>query len=192
MFHFNIFPLRRQILLFGWVTLLIFPVPGYLLSFYFDEVALLEFFELDKIGIIPIGYGIMFGFVYAFIATLFMSAPFFETVPSRMDRIVRQMNLRLLDGIFISICAGVGEEFLFRAGIQPYLGPSITAVLFVALHGYLSPLNWRFSMYGLIVLPFIFVIAYGYEVFGIWFCIAAHFAYDAVLFEALRGESETN
>jgi hypothetical protein len=37
-------------------------------------------------------------------------------------------------------------------------------------------------MYGLIVLPFIFIISFGFIQFGLWFAISAHFAYDAVLF----------
>ena len=98
-----------------------------------------------------------------------------------MDEIIRSMNLTYLDALFISFCAGFGEEILFRVGIQQYLGVVITSVFFVAIHGYLNPFNWRFSMYGLIVLPFILLLSYGYGYFGLWFAISAHFSYDAVL-----------
>lgn len=92
------------------------------------------------------------------------------------------MELKVHHGIFLSFCAAVGEELLFRAGIQPLFGPFITAILFVGLHGYLNPFNIRFSVYGLIVLPFILLISYGLAPFGLLFCIGAHFSYDAILF----------
>lgn len=116
---------------------------------------------------------------------LFMWAPVFDKLPSRVEFMIKKLKLNFWDCLLISICAGVGEELLFRSGFQFYLGPIITTVLFVAIHGYLNPWNWRMSLYGLIVLPFIFIISYGYYEFGLWFCIMAHTAYDFVLFRAV-------
>jgi hypothetical protein len=45
-------------------------------------------------------------------------------------------------------------------------------------------------MYGFIVLPFIFIISFGYIHFGLWFSISAHFAYDAVLFVMMIKEKQ--
>jgi membrane protease YdiL (CAAX protease family) len=95
------------------------------------------------------------------------------------------MNLNVGDAIFLSFCAGFGEELLFRSGMQYYLGIIVTSLIFVAIHGYLNPKNWRYSLYGLLVLPFILLISLGFETFGLWFAIAAHFSYDAVLFIAM-------
>ncbi len=129
--------------------------------------------------------GINLGIVYAFFALLFMGAPIFDKLPNRVEMLVRNMRLNVWDAVFLSICAGVGEELLFRAGVQFLLGPWITSVFFVAIHGYLNPFNWRLSLYGLIVLPFIFLISFGYDYFGQWFSIGAHFSYDLVLFFTL-------
>ena len=176
--------MRKKVLLFGWVTLLLFPLPGFLLR-YFTNTDWEHFFELEKFSIIPIGYGLEFGIAYGFLAIIVMQAPIFETIPDRIDKLIATMQLKPYHGFFLSLCAGVGEEFLFRSGIQPFLGWIITSIGFVALHGYLNPWNWRFSLYGLLILPFIFLLSLGYYEFGIWFCIAAHFAYDAVLFLAM-------
>ncbi|MEI8116351.1 MAG: CPBP family intramembrane glutamic endopeptidase [Flavobacteriia bacterium] len=181
-----------KIRILGLVTLLIFPIPGYVIAHYYHESLFTEFLQIERIELVPIAYGLQFGFVYAFIAYLFMKAPFFEKLPNRVDRIIDQLPLTYADGIFLSICAGIGEELLFRAGIQPLLGPWITSVFFVALHGYLNPWNWKFSMYGLIVLPFIVIISFGFIHFGLWFSIAAHFAYDAVLFVIMIKEKKTS
>jgi hypothetical protein len=45
-------------------------------------------------------------------------------------------------------------------------------------------------MYGLIVLPFILLLSMGFQTFGLWFAISAHFAYDAVLFIAMLQNKE--
>jgi hypothetical protein len=184
----NIYKIR----LLGLVTLLVFPLPGFYLLDYFQNTSLTEFFDVQNIKLISIGYGLELGFAYAFIAYLFMKAPFFEQLPNRVDRIIDQLPLTYADGIFLSICAGIGEELLFRAGIQPLLGPWITSIVFVALHGYLNPWNWKFSMYGLIVLPFIFIISLGYIHLGLCFSISAHFAYDAVLFVIMIKEKKSS
>lgn len=180
--------MRNQMILFGWATLILFPIPGFYLQYYFNDISFSEFIALKDLTIIPIIYGVFLGIAYGLIAYRIMGIPFFDKVPLKINRLVREMKLKISDGIFLSFCAGVGEELLFRAGIQSFLGVIVTSILFVALHGYLNPFNLRFSVYGLIVLPFILLISVGLDPFGIWFCIAAHFAYDAVLFTLMINE----
>ena len=184
--------IRNKLLFFGWVTLIVFPIPAFLFRYYYDDISFTNFVQIENIKLIPIGYGLEFGFVYAILCFLLMRSPFFDSVPTKIDQLIGQMNLKVWHGIFLSFCAGVGEELLFRAGIQEYIGWIFTSILFVAMHGYLNPWNWRFSMYGLLVLPFIFCISVGYIYFGLWFSIAAHFAYDAVLFTIIINEQKTN
>ena len=179
---------RYKILIAGWITLLIFPIPAYFTLKYLENMQIGDFLQFQKIDFLPIGLGLEFGFIYSIFCYLIMQSPFFETVPMKIDKMIGKMNLKIRDGIFLSLCAGIGEELLFRAGIQTYLGWEITSILFVLLHGYLNPWNWRFSVYGLLVLPFIFLISIGFYQFGLWFAIAAHFSYDAVLFTIMIKE----
>ena len=166
----------------GVATLAVFPLIGFLLAQISGPISLTNFLALETISPIAIGYGIEFGIIYAFLGYLLMNARIFDSVSTRMDTLIASMQLKIWQGLFLSFCAGFGEELLFRAGIQPFLGVVITSVLFIALHGYLNPFNWRFSLYGIIALPFILILSYGYVYFGLYFAIAAHFAYDAVLF----------
>jgi len=169
-------------LFFGWITLLLFPIPGFLLQFYFNDSTFINFMDIESYSILHLFLGLELGVIYGFISYFFVKSPFFENMPNRIDHLVKAMNLKVYHGIFLSFCAAVGEELLFRAGLQSFLGPIFCSILFVALHGYLNPLNLRFSVYGLIVLPFILLISYGLEPFGLLFCMAAHFSYDAILF----------
>lgn len=185
---------KRGIYILGFITLLVFPIPAYVYLYFAEDYSLLQFIRWDEIWKPETILGINLGIIYAFFALLFMGAPVFEKLPNRVENIVRNMRLNVWDAIFLSICAGVGEELLFRAGVQLLLGPWITSVLFVAIHGYLNPMNWRMSLYGLLVLPFILLISFGYETFGQWFSIGAHFSYDLVLFMTLvsEGKSKTS
>lgn len=166
----------------GLVTLLIFPVPAFLVLYYVEGILPEQLLNLESLTAYNLGLGIELGILYAILALFLMNARVFKKMPSRIEQVVRNMKLSIWDCFFLSICAGVGEELLFRGGIQFYIGPLITALFFVAIHGYINPWNWRMSLYGAVVLPFILLISYGLEPFGIWFCIGAHFSYDLVLF----------
>jgi len=173
---------RKKVLLLAWVTLLIFPLPVWGILYYFEDFSISQLLQVEKIGIIEIGYGLQFGFVYAFFASIILQAPIFKQLPLNLDKMISSMKITRWDALFISFCAGFGEEVLFRVGMQHYLGIIITSILFVAIHGYLNPFNWRYSLYGVVVLPFVLLLSWGFESFGLWFAISAHFSYDAVLF----------
>lgn len=179
---------KRQLYVLGLITLLIFPLPTFIGLWFMEGIHPLEIFQFERIEVFEVGMGIMLGFVYSFIALAFMQARVFEGMPIRVENMIRDMRLTFWDSLFLSICAGVGEELLFRSGVQFYLGPLITSIFFVAIHGYLNPMNWRMSLYGLIVLPFIFMISWGFETFGLWFAIVAHTTYDLMLFLSISKE----
>jgi hypothetical protein len=179
---------KRLIYALGLITLLIFPIPTFIVLYFFESIQPLDVLELSRFNIDSIGLGIVVGGLYAVLALGFMTSSVFDKLPTRIESIVKNMNLTIWDCLFLSVCAGVGEELLFRSGVQFYLGPVLTSVIFVAIHGYLNPFNWRMSLYGLVVLPFILIISYGLEEFGLWFCISAHFFYDFVLFYVMTDE----
>jgi uncharacterized protein len=183
---------KRGIYILGIITLLIFPIPAFLYLYFFEDYSLEEFIRWNEIWKPETVLGMNLGIVYAFFALVFMGAPVFEKLPNRVEMLVKNMRLNAWDALFLSICAGVGEELLFRAGMQSIFGPWITSVFFVAIHGYLNPMNWRMSLYGLIILPFIFLISFGYNTFGQWFSIGAHFSYDFVLFMALISDTKND
>jgi hypothetical protein len=180
---------KRSIYIIGLVTLLLFPLPTLFFLIYFEDQSLIEILDFERFGILEIGLGLQLGFVYALFAILLLSAPVFDKLPVRVENIVKSMNLTVFDSIFLSFCAGFGEEILFRSGIQFYIHPVVTSIVYIAVHGYLNPFNWRMSLYGLILLPFILLIAYGFEFFGLWFAIAAHFMYDLVVFLSISRSS---
>lgn len=177
---------KSRLWLMGGITLVLFPIPTFLILYFVEGISPIDVFEWSNLQTGPIVLGTVVGMLYAVFALALMQSSVFDPLPNRVEHLVRGMNLSILDCFFLSICAGVGEELLFRSGMQFYLGPWVTSVIFVAIHGYLNPFNWRMSLYGIIVLPFILIISFALEEFGLWFCIAAHFSYDLVLFLMMR------
>src|SRR5690625_7116241 len=55
---------------------------------------------------------------------------------------VRELKLTPVQMISLSVVAGISEEFLFRAAIQPLLGVWLTSAIFIGIHGYI-----RFSTF---------------------------------------------
>lgn len=172
--------------LLGWITLVGFPLPALWALWYFEGIAPIEVLELDSITTPMTLIGLELGLFYALFIVAVSQLTVFQEMSKMQERLLRSLKLSWPDIIFMSLCAGIGEELLFRAGIQYWLGPWWTTLLFIALHGYFHPLSWRKSMYGVVLLPFILMLAYGYETYGLWFCIAAHFSYDLLLFSFLR------
>lgn len=173
---------KRSLYILGFITLLVFPIPTFLGLWFMEGTEPIEIFQWDTFRPLELLNGAILGGGYALLALAILQAKVFKDMPIRIETLVRSMKLTVFDCLFLSICAGVGEELLFRSGVQFYLGPLVTSIIFVAIHGYLNPFNWKMSLYGLIVLPFILLISYGYERSGLWFAIMAHFVYDFILF----------
>lgn len=87
--------------------------------------------------------------------------------------------------VLVSICAGVGEELFFRGALQHWLGIPWTAVVFVALHGYLDPRDVRISLYGIYLTGAMIVLGWLAQEMGLLAPIIAHTLIDIVLLNRL-------
>jgi len=94
---------------------------------------------------------------------------------------IRALNLNYQDIILVSICAGVGEEMLFRGVIQEFMGVWLTSVVFVGIHGYYDFRNWRIFLYGMLMTIIIVGVGYLFAEMGILAPIIAHFVIDVIL-----------
>lgn len=152
------------------------------------------FFWSQLRGTVPVwsqlGIGAGFGLIAAFAGWGLIRMPFMEPVEAKYRTIIGSIRIGWPDIIFLSICAGVGEEVLFRGGIQPHLGVWPTSILFVALHGYLNPMDWRISVYGVFMTIAIAIIGKLYINVGAFSAFAAHTMIDIVLLRALSKSFE--
>lgn len=183
---------KRKIYLLGWITLIGFPMPTILYKYFWEKETFTEILDLTFFFKPSTITGLAIGVIVGIIAVQLFKLPFLKSEALKQQEIIDAMHINKWDAIFLSVCAGIGEELLFRAGIQIWLGPILTSVLFVAIHGYYHPKNWKISIYGFVLTFFIILIAYGYEYFGLWFAASAHAAYDWVIFNDAISQTPTN
>ncbi len=177
---------RKLFFILGIITLLGFSGIGAIIIEYVHNRPFVSIFEQKTDYYFQVLTGIAYGILMSLIAWKVAKSNFLSQVRNHFARFIQDLGLKTYEIVFISFCAGVGEEILFRGSIQPLLGIWVTALIFVALHGYLNPFNWRLSIYGI----FMFFIAAGfgylYEYIGLVSAISAHFAIDVVLLCALK------
>lgn len=171
----------KPLFLLGIGTLVVFGGLGIVMIELFQEI---DFISLLNRGL-PIGWqivaGVVVGLLAAGMAWVIITRQFFDDQLAYYQKLIQTFTWTPGSILFVSFCAGVGEELFFRAGIQPFLGIGLTSVLFVALHGYLNPSNWRISIYGVCMVGIIAVFGYLFEKWGIWTVMVAHMVFDWVL-----------
>jgi uncharacterized protein len=173
--------MNNKIIHLGTLTLLGFPLIGWLVLWVFDGPSMSEVLAIDLNFGKQILIGIASGVVFGWSAWLLIRSKMMVNVRTKYSVLIQQMKLTPFQMLYISLCAGIGEEIFFRGVIQPYLGIWITAIVFVGIHGYLNPFNWRLFVYGTYMTMAIAAIGYFAERFGLYSAMIAHAAIDMVL-----------
>jgi hypothetical protein len=165
----------------GWVTLLVFPAVS--LAIY--EWVNGNWYLIFKSGW-PVWYqlpvGVASGVVLGILLRAYLRMKFMAEIQTFYRGLLKPIGLEKKEYVFLSVCAGVGEEILFRGVVQHFAGIYVTSVLFVALHGYLNPTNWRLMMYGLILTAIFIGVGFMASYIGIYACILLHIIIDVYLF----------
>jgi membrane protease YdiL (CAAX protease family) len=183
--------MRRRILIAGWGTLILFPLLGWGILQFFEDDALGMMVRSEMNFFLQIIAGAAVGVALGYLAQAIITRPFMGDIEDKYARVVSGLNLNRMHIVFLSFCAGFGEELLFRGALQPLAGVWITAIGFVALHGYLSPFSWRISLYGAFMVLAIALLGYMADGWGIIAACTAHMAIDIVLFAHLTAKGET-
>lgn len=172
---------KNRIYSLGFLTLFGFPAIGFALNFYFQDKAPLEIFVSTTPFGLQLVWGLTLGFIGGIAGLALLQTPVLKPTLNKYGYLIQSLHINFFQVIFLSFCAGVGEEILFRGSLQHWSGPIITSIVFVAIHGYLDPRDWRITIYGLFMTGFILAISYLYISVGLLCSISAHFAIDVVL-----------
>ncbi|WMJ75483.1 CPBP family intramembrane glutamic endopeptidase [Cytophagaceae bacterium ABcell3] len=177
----------KRILILGLGTLLFFGVGGILIIEFLQDNRFVDVL-LDGWSIeLQLLVGLTAGLISAGIALFIITRKFFQKERTFYYNMISKLGLNLPAILFISLCAGIGEEIFFRAGIQPFLGVWLTSILFVLLHGYLNPRNPRITIYGSVMVFIIAGFGYLFEHVGLISVMTAHAVFDMVLFLKIQG-----
>ena len=183
---------KKTIMLLALGTLVVFGGVGALLIPYVRDVKFLEFMSGTEKYWLQLTIGILFGIITAKAGWQIIELPKLADTKTFFSKLIKPLKLNFGQIIFISICAGVGEELLFRGAVQPMLGIWITSILFVLLHGYLNPFNLPLTLYGIYMVLVIGVMGLMTEYFGILAAMIAHTLIDIILLRELSIASLPN
>jgi membrane protease YdiL (CAAX protease family) len=183
---------KKTIMLLALGTLVVFGGVGALLIPYVRDVKFLEFMSGTEKYWLQLTIGILFGIITAKAGWQIIELPKLADTKTFFSKLIKPLKLNIGQIIFISICAGVGEELLFRGAVQPMLGIWITSILFVLLHGYLNPFNLPLTLYGIYMILVIGVMGLMTEYIGILAAMIAHTLIDIILLRELSIASLPN
>ncbi len=169
----------------SWATLIGFSFVGMLINFIFYKKRPLDLFLSDTELYVELLLGTGFGIVAALVALIAVKNGLAKQLSSDLGDFFKKGSLGITDAVFFSFCAGVGEEILFRAGIQPFLGILVTSVFFVAIHGYLNVRHLNIFAYGLIMVGISIGLGYLFQEIGLISAIVAHTVFDIIMFSYL-------
>ena len=176
---------KKTLILMAIGTLVIFGGLGIIIIPYVRDVNFIRFLAGTEKYWLQVLLGIIIGVITAKAAWQIVELPFLANTKKFFYNLIKPIQLDTLQIIFISICAGIGEELFFRGAIQPLLGVWFTAILFVLLHGYLNPFNMPLTIYGLYMVLVIGVLGLMTEYFGILTAIISHTIIDIILLKEL-------
>ena len=177
----------------GFATLIGFPAIGYTLVGFVEDNPWDFIFNWTTMNIgIQLAGGVAFGTLAGFFAWWLINRRDMLIIKMKYGVLIHSLKLNNWEIIFLSFCAGVGEEFLFRGVIQPYWGIWITAIFFVAIHGYLDPRDKKMMTYGLTMTVIIGLLGYMKIYLGLIAPMAAHMFIDVVLLYMLSNDKVFN
>lgn len=176
---------RKLIAVLALATLVFFGGGGALLVVYVQHRTLLPILIGSHAIWWQVLLGTASGLAIGYGAWGLISRPFMRDVLLKYALLIGPLMQSRLTRVLVSICAGVGEELFFRGAIQHWLGIVWTAVVFVALHGYLDPRSWRLSLYGVFLTLTMLGIGWQAREYGLLAPIIAHTLIDVVLLNKL-------
>lgn len=176
---------KKTIMLLAISTLVGFSVLGWLVMDRLLDLDLVKTLTGSVDPVLQALIGLIYGTITATFGWRIVQSPFLEKTNSFFTNLIGPIRLSVWEIVFVSFCAGIGEEILFRGAVQPWLGIWPTSLLFVALHGYLNPWNKPLLVYGLFMVLIISGIGFMAQKVGLITAICAHTAIDIILLNAL-------
>lgn len=172
---------RKTFFILSCITLFGFSLIGAAIIWFFSATPIIELLTRTPLYW-QLLFGTGYGVAFALIAISVVQSEELEGVTDYFSQIIQNSNLRLIDVLFASLCAGIGEEIMFRGAIQPFLGIWITAIIFIAIHGYLSLEDLGVFFYGVLMVIMSAGLGYLTNWIGIAAAMSGHAAFDVLMF----------
>lgn len=156
---------------------------GFIIIYFFQEKPIYEPLTEGLEVWYQLLTGLVFGVIFAFLALKLLQNEQMKSVLENYGIIqqVRELKLTPFQMVTLSLVAGISEEFLFRAAIQPLLGVWFTSIIFIGIHGYIRFSSFPKFLYTLFTFLLSCTLGYLYIAFGIYSAMMAHAIYDVIV-----------
>ena len=182
---------KEMFMRMGIATLLI-PLVITFILYQFNFTSFLVPVLVGKFNIaIQVLIGIAGGGCMILLAFFMSKWDYLNEVQSKFTIQLGGYQLTLQEIVFLSFCAGFGEEILFRGMLQPWLGIFFTAFLFIALHGYISVKSSAHLIFGLALWSMGIGLGLLGAYSGLISAAIAHMIYDIYAFLNIQREFES-
>jgi uncharacterized protein len=166
-------------------------VLGAALIYFFHDQSITELFRDGQAVLLQLFWGVLFGVIFGLAGWAMFKNPQLKNVLDDYSiiKMVKEFDLSNFQIFHISLVAGITEEFLFRAAIQPLIGIWLTSLLFIGIHGYIkfrSPVHLFFTLFTFflsMMLGYLFIYS------GIIAAMAAHAVYDMIVLWVVKNSS---
>jgi hypothetical protein len=173
---------NNALIIMGWATLIGFSLLGLGLIYWVQAESLSRVFLSGKPLYLQILVGVGLGLLFGLIASLGAKKGVFEKTNKMVQNTFKHPKINHFHYAWVAFCAGVGEEICFRAGVQPLIGLLPTAIIFIALHGYLflyKEKGFVLAVFFMLLLSVLLGLVFIY--FGIFAAIILHAVYDYIV-----------
>lgn len=181
---------KPDIILISLVSGLLWIVLALILIHFFHDDSFHENITHGMNVWLQLGAGSGAGFLFGLIGILMMKQPKLRAAVDEYQimKQVRELSLSPGQVIFVSIVAGVTEEILFRAAIQPLIGIWLTSLLFIGIHGYIRFKTWPQVLFTGYTFLLSVMLGLLYIQFGVISAMAAHAVYDMLVLGKISRE----
>ncbi|QSS96235.1 CPBP family intramembrane glutamic endopeptidase [Psychroflexus sp. ALD_RP9] len=172
---------KSKLFIAATITLFAFPLVAFLVSNFSRSFNYYEIFP-ERVSIFNLAIGLGFGIIVSAVAVAILRLKKFKDLTHNYQVLFKGIDVTWVDIIFYSICAGVGEEIFFRGMLLEFIGIWPAAILFVALHGYISFKSTPKLIYAAYLIIVSAGFGYLYVYTDIYAAMLAHAFYDVIMF----------
>lgn len=170
------------------VSGLLWIIIGYTVIHFFHDYSFIEVLTEGSSIAIQILTGTIAGLLFGGAGVWMLRGPKFKKTLDDyfIVKQLKEFSLTNPQILQVSIIAGISEEILFRAALQPVIGIWLTSVLFIGVHGYIRFKTIGHAIFTLFTFLLSVVLGLLFIYFGIVSAILAHAIYDIVLLRELK------
>lgn len=173
----------RSLSILSMVSGFIWLIAGLIVVTLFHDESITEIILTGRQFSLQVLLGTLFGLLFGWVGVILLNL---DSLRKTLNdyKIIQILNVTPLSKpliIQISLIAGLTEEFLFRAAIQPLIGIWLTSIIFIALHGYIRFKTVNHLLFTIFTFALSMMLGYLYIYFGLISAIIAHAVYDYLL-----------